>query len=104
MRVEAVFKNYASSDSISNMKVRGLKGFSYIKCQNKTLKDYGERKDTCLIVQGQWKTFPSQIVNIVQLELLSDRECDGWKLEDHPASWNKMTPLLFVTFVSFSGV
>ena len=40
LRVENAFKNYANSYSISNIRVRGLKGLSYIKYQDKTLKDY----------------------------------------------------------------
>ena len=52
LRVENAFRNYANSYSISNIKVRGLKGLSYIKYQDKTLKDYiAEHKGMKIILE-----------------------------------------------------
>ena len=57
MRVENAFKNYANSYSISNIRVRGLKGLSYIKYQDKTLKDYIDEHNGMKIILEMFASY-----------------------------------------------
>ena len=63
MNVETAFKNYANSYSISDIKVRGLKGLSYIKYQDKTLKEYVDEHKGMKIILEMFASYRNKKTN-----------------------------------------
>ena len=63
MKVESALNNSANSYSISNVKVRGLRGLSYIKYQEKTLKEYMAEHNRMKIILEMFASYRNKKTN-----------------------------------------
>ena len=90
MKVETAFKNYANSFSISNIKVRGLKGLSYIKYQDKTLKEYIAEHNGMKIILEMFASYRNKKTNELIQHNTRSRMYEITNREEVPKTLNQM--------------